>query len=362
MSRAFPAIQTIDYHTAGEPFRIVTGGVPTPEGATVLDRRTWAQEHLDEARALLVNEPRGHADMYGCFVTPPDDEDGNLGVVFFHKDGFSTACGHGTIALVTWAIESRLIATPPPNPDGTATVIRVVVDAPSGRLHTEATLDQDGSVAQVRFWNVAAFVSATGITVNTSRGPVSVDVSFGGAFYGSVSLDGTNLELVAADLGELIDLGREIKAGFANHRAVQHPTEERLSGMYGVIFYREDSPADAIGSSPTFPLHQRNVTVFADGEVDRSPCGSGTSARLALLRYRGRLRVGEIFLNEGIAGGIFQGQLESVTAPGPESGLPTGPDSPTLVGTSVSGSAYRIAECRFTLDQNDPLGLGFQLR
>ncbi len=375
MATAFPAIQTVDYHTAGEPFRIVTGGTPTPEGATVLDRRTWAQEHLDEARSFLINEPRGHADMYGGFVTPPDDDNGDLGVVFFHKDGFSTACGHGTIAVVTWAIDSGLIdlaaalETGKARRFGEETIVKVVVDAPSGRLHTEAIINQDGSVTQVQFWNVAAFVSETGITVATSHGPLTVDVSFGGAFYGSVALDDTDLELEASSLGQLIELGREIKAHFQNHPAVQHPTEARLSEMYGVIFHQDVDPATYEDPTSTL-LHQRNVTVFADGEVDRSPCGSGTSARLALLLYRGQLRVGEPFLNEGIAGVIFRGQVESVIEPGTPSqssesdnwGYGTEPDAPTLVGTSVIGSAYQVATCNFTLDPADPIGLGFQLR
>ena len=346
-------ITTVDYHTAGEPFRIVTGGVPTPQGRTVLDRRSWSQSHLDDARALLINEPRGHADMYGCFVTPPDDANGHLGVVFFHKDGFSTACGHGTIALVTWALESGRIV--PSVADQVAGIIEVFVDAPSGRLRTEATLNSDGSVAGVRFWNVPSFVSATSIPVDTSGGVLAIDVSFGGAFYGSVCLDSTDIKLDPASLNQLISLGRQIKETFApnqpNEAAVTHPTEPRLSGLYGVIFYRQ------VG---TDPLHQHNVTVFADGEVDRSPCGSGTSARLALLQRHKQLRVGEVFLNQGIAGGVFAGRIEGVTEA--TGHLGDRRIDHVLVETSVAGSAYRSAESSFSLDPRDPIGLGFQLR
>ncbi len=350
-------VHTVDYHTAGEPFRIVTAGVDMPEGATVLDRRTWAQQYLDEVRKLLINEPRGHADMYGCFVTQPDDAEGDLGVVFFHKDGFSTACGHGTIALVTWAIDSGLTHQRVGDgrfivgsgPHSAERVVEVMVDAPSGRLRTEAHLDADGRVEHVRFWNVDAFVTAVSVPVPTARGVVPVDVSFGGAYYGSVDLEALGLAPEADDLGELIGLAREIKAHFFEHAAVTHADDVRLSGMYGVIFFQD------VGKDP---LRQRNVTVFADGEVDRSPCGSGTSARLALLHHHGQIAIGQTFLNEGIADGVFDARVESVTSSG-ELDVGAGLD---LIGTSVAGSAYRTAETQFVMDPRDPLGIGFQLR
>lgn len=353
MNLTTATFETVDYHTAGEPFRIVTGGVATPKGNAVLDRRTWAQENLDDVRALLINEPRGHADMYGCFVTPPDDDGGDLGVVFFHKDGFSTACGHGTIALVTWALESGLIDFKPGQ-----TLVPVVVDAPSGRLHTEATLRPDGSVQRVGFRNVPAFVSTTSAVVSTKQGELRLDVAFGGAFYGSVDLAQTDLKPQSCDLSELIALGREVKQAFANHASVRHPTEPRLSEMYGVIFFN-----DADLSHPSVPnpaVQQRNVTIFADGEVDRSPCGSGTSARLAILHHHGQLQPGEIFLNQGIANGVFEAHIESVTYP---SNTPTQrPVRPTMVHTWVSGTAFCTGRSQFELSPYDDLGLGFQLR
>ena len=327
-------IRTVDYHTGGEPFRIVVDGVGEPRGGSVIEKRTWAQQHLDDVRALIVNEPRGHADMYGGFLTEPDDE-GDIGVLFFHKDGFSTACGHGTIALVTWAIDEGRIEV-----DGDR--VNAVVDVPSGRLVCEATVE-GGRVQRVRFVNVPAFVTATGLMVDTSIGPVSVDVSFGGAFYGSVSLDDLPVSVVPADLGTLIGTGREVKASLEGHPSVSHPGDERLSGMYGVIFH------ETLGEDP---LHQRNVTVFADGEVDRSPCGSGTSARLALLHGAGHVATGDDLRHESIVGSVFSGRVET------EVDTLAGPG----VVTSVEGSAHRYGRSEFTLDPADPLGLGFQLR
>ncbi len=322
-------ITSDDYHTAGEPFRIVDAG--PMDGATVLDRRSWAMEHLDDLRRYLVHEPRGHADMYGGFVVPPDDDAADLGVVFFHKDGFSTACGHGTIALVTWAIDTGRIEA-----DGAS--VAVTVDVPSGRLATTANL-ADGRVDSVCFTNVPSFVTATDLRIKTSAGPVTATVSFGGAFYASVAVDGLAVAAAASHVDDLIGLGREIQAAVDATTAATHPSEPRLSGTYGVIFH-ETLAED--------PLHQRNVTIFADGQVDRSPCGSGTSARLALLHHHGVLAVDDVFLNEGVAGGVFTGRVVAYDEDG--------------VITTVEGSAHRHATTTFTLDPHDPVGLGFLLR
>lgn len=182
-------IRADDYHTAGEPFRIVDLG--PMGGSTVLDRRSWAMNHLDGHRRYLVHEPRGHAGMYGGMVVPPDDDAGNIGVVFFHKDGFSTACGHGTIALATWAVDTGRIAAPVNGE------VPVVIDVPSGRLPTVARL-LDGCVTSVRFTNVPSYVSATDLKVQTSFGPVTAHVSFGGAFYASVAVDDLNVTATEA--------------------------------------------------------------------------------------------------------------------------------------------------------------------
>lgn len=334
-------VETVDYHTAGEPFRIVLSGAPEAKGGTVLDRRAWAQENLDDIRAFLVNEPRGHADMYGGFITPPDDSGADFGVLFFHKDGFSTACGHGTIALAAWAIDSGRV-----DPGGRSTVA-MTIDVPSGRLPVEAELDDTGRVSRARFRNVDAFVTGREIEVETSYGTFVVDVSFGGAFYGSVALDNSHLQPDRANLTELIDAARQIKRRFDGDITVTHPDDDRLSGMYGVIFHRDAESGEGAA------LRQENVTVFADGEVDRSPCGSGTSARLAVLEAQGRLAVGDVFHNEGIAGGRFEATIDAVT---------TDPGGRSLVATSVAGSAYQTGRSTFTLDERDPIGLGFQLR
>ncbi len=321
------SVSTVDYHTGGEPFRIVSGGVGPLPGRTILDKRRYALENLDHVRRLLVFEPRGHADMYGCFVTEPEDEGADLGVVFFHNAGYSTACGHGTIALATWALESGLLAASEPE-------TRVVVDVPSGRLETWARVE-GGAVRSVRFRNVAAYVRSRGLRAAGRE----VDVAFGGAFYASLPE-----KVEPAELPRLIELGRQVKADLEREHEFVHSLEPELRGVYGVIFWQDE------GGPP--PLVQRNVTVFADGEVDRSPCGSGTSARLALLEAEGRLVRGSELLHRSIVGSEFRARVV---------GDATVAGRPAVV-TEVEGSAHLTGFHQFVLEPEDELGTGFLLR
>ena len=317
-------VATTDYHTAGEPFRIVTAGAPDIPGATVRERRSFAQssEAVDAVRRLLCHEPRGHADMYGCFLVPPDDDGADLGVLFWHKDGYSTACGHGTIALGAWAVESGLIEAAP---DGETDV---TIDVPSGRV-TARVRCAGGAVESVVFRNVPAYAVARGV----EAGGVRVDVSYAGAIYASVAAADLGLTVTPGRLTELIAAGREVKLALSGTEVARHPEDERLSGIYGTILWE-----------PLGELHQRNVTVFADGEVDRSPCGSGTSARLALLD----LEPGQVLRHDSIVGTTFSAWVAERTPEG--------------VVTEVEGKAFRTGEHRFVLDPRDTLGTGFALR
>jgi proline racemase len=336
-------VRTIDYHTGGEPFRIVVSELPPTPGDTVLERRRLAPTGpLDEVRLLLCNEPRGHADMYGCFFVPPDDAGANAGVLFWHKDGFSTACGHGTIALGAYAVDSGMVAAPD---DGS---VDVVIDVPSGRV-TARVRRTGGRTVSVAFRNVPSFVIARGIKVTTSRGPIVVDVSFGGAIYGSARAADLGLAVEPRHVNELIAIGREIKAALLAHPQVFHPTDDRLSDVYGTIWF-DELEKDAMDDSGG--LWQRNCTVFADGEVDRSPCGSGTSARLALLHDSGQLAAGQHLRHDSIVGSRFDARVVDVV---------DGPGRPAVL-TEIEGNAHRTGEHSFTIDPADAIGLGFQLR
>jgi proline racemase len=314
-------VSTVDYHTAGEPFRIVSGGVGPIPGATMLEKRRYAQQRLDRIRRLLVNEPRGHADMYGGFVTDPVAPASDLGVLFFHNAGFSTACGHGTIALATWAIDAGVV-----EPSG-----RLAIDVPSGTLDVEATI-QDGRVERVAFVNVPSYVAHEGVSAAGGE----ADVAFGGAFYAFVEARRFELSIEPANLPRFIDLGRRIKAEIEAMHEIVHPLEPELHGIYGVVFVDGG----------------RNVTVFADGEVDRSPCGSATSARLALLDRVGELERGATFVHESIIGTRFEAR---VVGDAEVAGRPA-------VLTEVAGSAHLTGFHQFVLDPGDPLGDGFLLR
>jgi proline racemase/trans-L-3-hydroxyproline dehydratase len=321
-------IVTTDYHTAGEPFRIVAEGMVDVPGSTVRERRerAAATEEVDRVRRLLCHEPRGHADMYGCFLVPPDDSDADLGVLFWHKDGYSTACGHGTIALAAWAVESGRVAAPT---DGE---VDVAIDVPSGRV-VASVRRRAATVESVAFRNVPSFVVARGVRV----ADVEVDIAYGGALYAFVSADSLGVHVDPAELPRLIGLGRAIKGGLEGHELASHPSDDRLSGIYGTVVH------ETVG-----PLHLRNVTIFADGEVDRSPTGSATSARTALLLAEGALAAGQTWRNDSIIGTTFFARAIETTDAG--------------VLTEVEGMAYRTGEHRFVLDDRDPLGTGFVLR
>ncbi|BDZ56148.1 proline racemase family protein [Agromyces marinus] len=323
---------TEDWHTAGEPFRIVDG-VAT-EGRTVAERRVNAMTgEPDVVRRFLCLEPRGHDDMYGGFITPPDDDGADFGVLFWHKDGFSTACGHGTMALGAWAVASGRIAAPD---DGEAVV---TIDVPSGRVQARV-LREAGRTTAVVFRNVASRVLARTIPLSTSRGDVLVDLVFGGAVYATLPAASLGLEVAPAHTPELIRLGREIKWALNDHPAARLD-DERLSGVYGTILF------DGLGRTESGPW-QRNVTVFADGEVDRSPCGSGTASRVALLDRSGELADGETLTHDSIIGTRFLARVAERTADG--------------VIPEVTGQAYRVGRCEFELDPADPLADGFSLR
>jgi proline racemase len=330
-------IAAVDYHTAGEPFRIVTGGVGPLLGDTILDKRRHAAAEFDEARKMLVFEPRGHADMYGGFVVAPDDEGADLGVVFFHNEGYSTACGHGTIALVTWALESGTVRS-------SGSEAKVVVDVPSGRLPTFARI-KNGKVTSVRFRNVPSFVLFDNISLTIDGQTIATTISFGGAFYASVDAGALGLSVEPKNLNRFIALGRSIKAAVHESHDVVHPIEPELRDVYGVIFYEQLGKKNG-------HVAQRNVTVFADGEVDRSPTGSGVSARLAVLDATGELERGKNLVKKSIVDTEFVSQVVGGAKVG---------DKPAVI-TEVEGSAYLTGYHHFVLDPSDPIGTGFLLR
>ncbi|MBH0130756.1 proline racemase family protein [Salinibacterium sp. NK8237] len=332
---------TVDYHTGGEPFRIVSSLPVSIEGVGVPAKRVYAMQSpgIERIRQILCFEPRGHADMYGGFIVEPNDAGAHFGVLFWHKDGFSTACGHGTIALGVWAIESGLVAIDP------SEITDVVIDVPSGRVTARVHTDGEIVVA-VDFINVASYLLAEGVPVSTSLGEVVVDVTFGGAIYAQLDAASVGLTVTPEDAAAVIAIGREIKWALNESECAVHPSDERLSGIYGTIVYETLPP------HPGGAVHQRNATIFADGELDRSPCGSGTCARLATLTANGTLVNGATLVHDSIVGSQFTARvLERVEADGHDAVMP-----------QVTGMAFKTGEHVFTVDARDTLTPGFVLR
>jgi proline racemase len=329
-------ITAVDAHTAGEPLRVIMGDWPELPGDTILAKRRYAKTHQDWLRTALMWEPRGHADMYGVIVTEPVTPDGDLGVLFIHNEGFSTMCGHGIIGLATVGLDTGFIDKPGDKP-----VIKM--DTPAGRV-TAFVQRKNGRVSQVAFHNVPSFVYALDQTVEVPGiGQVRYDVAFGGAFYAFVQVEDVGLGLDSTHFRQLIDVGMRIKRSVMDSLPLNHPFEADLGFLYGTIFVGE--PHDSSN-------HSRNVCIFADGEVDRCPTGTGVSARAALHFARGDIGLHESFVVESILGTSFTGEVVETTKFGEFD----------AVIPCVTGSAYITGINTFLIDPDDPLREGFILR
>lgn len=329
-------ITTIDLHTGGEPFRVITGGYPDLPGDSILARRRYAKEHLDHLRTALMWEPRGHADMYGCIVGPAVSPGADLGVLFMHNEGYSTMCGHGIIAMAKVAVETGLVSMTAPE-----TVVKI--DTPAGLVTAHARV-ADGRVQSVYFHNVPSFVLSLDETVQVpGLGSVRYDLAFGGAFYAYVQAEDVGVSCTPQDFRGLIEKGTAIKRAIMASRAIPHPFEKDLSFLYGTIF---------IGPPLGTEAHSRNVCIFAEGEVDRSPTGSGVSGRLAIHYARGEIALGQPIVVESIIGSRFAGRIVDTATFGPY---------PAVI-PEVEGTAYITGRHKFLIDPLDPLQVGFVLR
>ena len=315
--------------------RVVVDGVGPIPGRTILEKRRFASERLDGLRRTLMFEPRGHADMYGALVTDPVTEDGNLGVLFMHNEGWSTMCGHGIIALTTVALETDMVKRSE----------TVKLDTPAGRVTAYPSCDGDGRrVRKVAFDNVPSFAYALDQTIDVpDLGKIRYDVGFGGAFYAFVEATELGLELDPRDFRELIHRGMAVKRAVMKSRPIRHPYENDLSFLYGTIIVGPPHSTDA---------RSRNVCIFAEGEVDRSPTGTGVSARLALEYARGRLKKNEPFTVESIIDTRFTGTVVDSTTYGPYD----------AIIPKVEGSAWITGRHEFLIAPDDPIKDGFILR
>jgi trans-L-3-hydroxyproline dehydratase len=329
-------LKTIDAHAAGEPLRLIVGGFPSPHGKTMLEKREWVKRHADHLRRALMLEPRGHADMYGAILTEPVTPGSHAGVLFMHNEGYSTMCGHGIIAVTTMALERGLID---PGGDGCS----IVYDAPAGTVRARARRSGGSDrVASVAFQNVPSFVMHGGLTVKLPKGHARADVAFGGAFYAIVDSESVGLPIDVPHLPELRRVGMEIKHAIEAAHDIVHPLDAGLRGIYGTIFTAPPSDERA---------DLRNVTIFADAEVDRSPCGTGTAAVMAVVDAMGLLADDKPFVHESLIHTRFTGRVASRTQVGEYA----------AIVPEIEGSAWVTGEHTFLVDDDDPLRDGFRI-
>ncbi len=341
-ARPLPAglerITTLDMHAAGEPLRIVTGGLAELEGTTILERRRYMRKHFDHVRRALMWEPRGHYDMYGAVLTPPVSDGADVGVLFMHNEGYSTMCGHGVIALVTALVDTGAL----PARGGETPV---TLDTPAGVVRATAHLGEDGRVSHVSFLNVPSYLHARDVALRIpGTGEITADIVFGGAFYAVLPAGRLGLELTTSNHAELVRGAEEVKRAVNDTRPITHPSEPDLGFLYGTIL--TGPPEDAAH-------HSRNICVFANAEVDRSPTGTGVSGRVAQLHARGEISLGEEILVESILGrsSVFGGRAVDTARVGPHE----------AVVPEVSGSAFVTGRSEFLVDPRDSLGAGFLL-
>jgi trans-L-3-hydroxyproline dehydratase len=326
-------IETVDMHTGGEPVRIVTGGLPEIKGSTLLEKRQYFKDHLDHIRRALMWEPRGHSDMYGVVMLDPVAPGTGLSVLFLHNDGYSTMCGHATIALARFLRDAGLIGKDGPGKD-------LILEVPAGLVKIVQSLG-DKAESEGSFLNVPSFVLSQGLSVHVEDiGPVRFDIAYGGAFYALVDAADLGLKLVPRESTMIRDLGTRIKLGISGAFSIEHPVEKELGFLYGVIF---------TGEAHHEGHHSRNVCIFANGELDRSATGSGVSARAALLHAMGELKTGVRVTIESILGTDLSVEVIGETDYfGYRAVIP-----------KVSGQAFYTGRHVFLVEEDDPLGGGF---
>jgi proline racemase len=332
------SIHVIDAHTMGEPTRIVVAGFPRIRGTTMAAKKDYLQTHLDHWRTAIMLEPRGHRDMFGAILTEPCAQEADLGIIFMDGGGYLNMCGHGSIGAMTVAVATGMVPLAEP-------VTRVTLEAPAGLVRGDVGVDR-GRVQDVSLFNVPSFLYRSEVPVEVpGLGTIKVDISFGGNFFILVPADELGLELTPANVQRLMALGVRIREIVNRTVPLRHPTLPHIRTADLVEFYGKATHPDA---------HCKNVVVFgsdAAPNVDRSPCGTGTSAKLAALHQHGKLKVGEDFVYESILGTLFRGRIMDTLMVG---------EYPAVT-PRITGSAFITGFNHFVVDERDPLKYGFAL-
>ncbi|MGH3652494.1 proline racemase family protein [Glutamicibacter sp.] len=332
--RTTRVFHAVDSHTEGMPTRVITGGVGTIPGKTMAARRLWFMENSDHIRKLLMNEPRGHAAMSGAILQPPTRDDADFGVLYIEVSGLLPMCGHGTIGVATVLVETGMVEVVEP-------VTEIRLDTPAGLVIASVQVE-DGHAAAVTIKNVPSFADRLDASVQVpGLGTVNYDLAFGGNFYAVVDLESIGLPFERERKQELIEAGLAIMAAINEQDEPVHPERDDIRGCHHVYLKAPDSDAE----------HSRHAMAIYPGWFDRSPCGTGTSARMAQLHARGELGLETDFLNESFIGSQFTGRLVGTTTVG---------DKPAVIPT-VTGRAWVTGTAQYFLDPTDPFPEGFIL-
>ena len=327
-------LSVIDMHTGGEPLRIVTGGYPSIPSGTILQKRAHVRDHLDHLRRMLMFEPRGHYDMYGALLVEPNLPGADLAVLFMHNEGYSTMCGHAIIALGRYAVDQGLVPAREP-------VMTVNIECPCGMVVASVEV-KDGKAGAVSFESVPAFLFARNLSVDLpGHGEIVFDIAYGGAFYALADCRQFGLQFGQSRARDFVDAATALTERVKRDFPLSHPDHEDLAFLYGSIL---TDGGDGSGGIAT-----KNVCVFAEAEVDRSPTGSGVTARLAAMHARGELVIGETRLFESIVGSRFTGAVARETQAGPHE----------AIVARVGGRAYYSGRAEFFREEDDELGRGF---
>ena len=329
-------LRVVDMHTGGEPLRIVTSGYPAIPGATILEKRAYVRENLDHLRRTLMFEPRGHADMYGAILVEPSLPGADLAVLFMHNEGYSTMCGHAIIALGRFAIDRGMVKA-----SGERATVNI--ECPCGMVVAEVMI-RNGRAAEVSFVSVPSFLFAADVVVNVpGSGEISCDVAYGGAFYAIAPAASFGLSFGRDPVAAFIEAGDRLTHAVAAAVPLDHPDADDLAFLYGSILTDGGEGREA----PT-----RNVCIFAERQVDRSPTGSGVTARMAAFHAKGSVAPGETRTFESIVGSRFSGTISETARAGRFD----------AVTVRVGGHAHYAGEAVFSVEPDDPLGGGFLVR
>lgn len=329
-------LEFVDTHTMGEPARIIIDGVPLILGDTMMEKKEYLRRELDYIRKMAMEEPRGHRDMFGAIITPPISEKADMGVVYIDGGGYLNMCGHGTMAVATFLVEGEYVKIEEP-------YTHITLDTPAGLVKVKVRVE-DGKTKEVSLINVPSFLYKDNLKITLESGKtISTDISFGGSFFAVVKASDLGIQVSLDFIDDIIKLGLEIRDKINSKYNIKHPSKPEINKVDLVEIYDEATHPDA---------HFKNVVVFGSGQFDRSPCGTGTCAKMAILERKGELELNQTFIYESITGTLFKGKALEKKKIGDYDGIIP----------EITGRSFITAKGHFISQDEDPFKNGFSIR